>query len=217
MNTEDEIKRLIESKYGNVKNFSIQNNIPYTTVRSILERGILNAKVENVIKMADGLGVKAEDLFSGEIEEEFMTTIETIYNQLSPPRQAKVYQFAEYQLKEQNKPSLTIVLKGYVSAGAGEWLEETNEEVEYEGEIPPHDFAVKVNGDSMTPLFSDGEILFVKATSEARDGQIVICHVNGEAYVKKLSGNRLVSLNKKYDDILINEIDEFKIFGVVVL
>ena len=127
MNTEDEIKRLIESKYGNVKNFSIQNNIPYTTVRSILERGILNDKVENVIKMADGLGVKAEDLFSGEIEEEFITTIETIYNKLSPPRQAKVYQFAEYQLKEQNKPRLTFILKGYVSAGTGEWLEETNE------------------------------------------------------------------------------------------
>lgn len=217
MNTEGEIKKLIESKYGNVKNFSIQNNIPYTTVRSILERGILNAKVENVIKMADGLGVKAEDLFSGEIEEEFITTIETIYNQLTPPRQAKVYQFAEYQLKEQNKPRLTFILKGYVSAGTGEWLEETNEEITYDGEIPPHDFAVKVNGDSMTPLFADGEILFVKATSEARDGQIVICHVNGEAYVKKLSGNRLVSLNKKYDDILINEIDEFKIFGVVVL
>lgn len=146
------------------------------------------------------------------------SSIETIYNQLDPPRQAKVYNFAEHQLKEQNrKPTLTIVLKGYVSAGAGEWLEETNEEVEYEGEIPEHDFAVRVNGDSMLPLFEDKQVIFVKATSEARDGQIVICRVNSDAYVKKLSGNKLVSLNKEYDDILISDTDDFKIFGIVVL
>ena len=145
-------------------------------------------------------------------------SIESIYNQLDQPRKAKVYNFAEYQLREQNKkPQINIVIRGYVSAGTGEWLEETIEEVPYEGAIPEHDFAVKVNGESMLPLFSDGEILFVKATSEARDGQIIICQVNSEAYVKKLSGNKLVSLNKQYDDLLISETDDFKIFGIVVL
>ena len=145
-------------------------------------------------------------------------SIESIYNQLDQPRKAKVYNFAEYQLREQNKkPQINIEIRGYVSAGTGEWLEETIEEVPYEGAIPEHDFAVKVNGESMLPLFSDGEILFVKATSEARDGQIIICRVNSDAYVKKLSGNKLVSLNKQYEDILISETDDFKIFGVVVL
>ena len=145
-------------------------------------------------------------------------SIESIYNQLDQPRKAKVYNFAEYQLREQNKkPQINIVIRGYVSAGTGEWLEETIEEVSYEGAIPEHDFAVKVNGESMLPLFADGEILFVKATSEARDGQIIICRVNSDAYVKKLSGNKLVSLNKEYEDILISDTDDFKIFGVVVL
>lgn len=145
-------------------------------------------------------------------------SIESIYNQLDQPRKTKVYNFAEYQLREQNKkPQINIVIRGYVSAGTGEWLEETIEEVPYEGAIPEHDFAVKVNGESMLPLFADGEIIFVKATSEARDGQIIVCQVNNEAFVKKLSGNKLVSLNKEYDDILISETDDFKIFGVVVL
>ena len=145
-------------------------------------------------------------------------SIESIYNQLDQPRKTKVYNFAEYQLREQNKkPQINIVIRGYVSAGTGEWLEETIEEVPYEGAIPEHDFAVKVNGESMLPLFADGEIIFVKATSEARDGQIIICQVNSEAYVKKLSGNKLVSLNKQYEDILISETDDFKIFGIVVL
>ena len=153
-----------------------------------------------------------------ENKENDVPSIESIYNQLDQPRKAKVYNFAEYQLREQNKkPQINIVIRGYVSAGTGEWLEETIEEVPYEGAIPEHDFAVKVNGESMLPLFSDGEILFVKATSEARDGQIIICRVNSDAYVKKLSGNKLVSLNKEYEDILISDTDDFKIFGVVVL
>ena len=153
-----------------------------------------------------------------ENKENDVPSIESIYNQLDQPRKTKVYNFAEYQLREQNKkPQINIVIRGYVSAGTGEWLEETMEEVPYEGVIPEHDFAVKVNGESMLPLFADGEIIFVKATSEARDGQIIVCQVNNEAFVKKLSGNKLVSLNKQYEDILISETDDFKTFGVVVL
>ncbi|MCI5684251.1 S24 family peptidase [Enterococcus gallinarum] len=145
-------------------------------------------------------------------------SIEKIYKQLNPERQTKVYNFAEYQLKEQQRKSkISIMIKGYVSAGSGEWLESNEEEVEFNGEVPEHDFAVRVNGNSMTPLFDDKQIIFVKGTSEARDGQIVICRVNSDAYVKKLSGNKLVSLNKDYKDILISETDDFKIFGVVVL
>ena len=152
------------------------------------------------------------------VGEDKISSIETIYNQLEPQRQAKVYDFASYQLKEQNrKTSIVVTIKGYVSAGTGEWLEETSEEVEFSGEVPEHDFAVRVNGNSMLPLFEDGQVIFIKSTSDVRDGQIIVCRVNSDAYVKKLSGNKLVSLNKEYDDILISETDDFKIFGVVVL
>ena len=146
-------------------------------------------------------------------------SIETIYNQLEESRQTKVYNFAEYQLREQNKrPKTTIEIRGYVSAGTGEWLDdEIVDEVSYEGVIPEHDFAVKVNGDSMLPLFEDGQVIFIKSTSDVRDGQIIVCQVNNEAFVKKLSGNKLVSLNKKYEDISICDTDDFKIYGVVVL
>lgn len=152
------------------------------------------------------------------VGEDKISSIETIYNQLEPQRQAKVYDFASYQLKEQNrKTSIVVTIKGYVSAGTGEWLEETSEEVEFSGEVPEHDFAVRVNGNSMLPLFEDGQVIFIKSTSDVRDGQIIVCQVNNEAFVKKLSGNKLVSLNKKYEDISICDTDDFKIYGVVVL
>ncbi len=141
-----------------------------------------------------GYDVPKEDKENG------VPSIESIYNQLDRPRKTKVYNFAEYQLREQNKrPKTTIEIRGYVSAGTGEWLDdEIVDEVSYEGVIPEHDFAVKVNGDSMLPLFEDGQVIFIKSTSDARDGQIIVCQVNNEAFVKKLSGNKLVSLNKKY-------------------
>ncbi|EMF0036870.1 helix-turn-helix domain-containing protein [Enterococcus hirae] len=160
-----------------------------------------------------GYDVPKEDKENG------VPSIESIYNQLDRPRKTKVYNFAEYQLREQNKrPKTTIEIRGYVSAGTGEWLEdEIVDEVSYEGVIPEHDFAVKINGDSMLPLFEDGQVIFIKSTSDVRDGQIIVCQVNNEAFVKKLSGNKLVSLNKKYEDISICDTDDFKIYGVVVL
>lgn len=179
-----------------------------------------NGMIENMGRDKIVLLSKALDISPLEIlgMEEKPSTIDAIYNQLTPQRQTKVYDFASYQLKEQNrKPTITIKICGYVSAGTGEWLEENQEEIEYSGDIPQHDFAVRVNGDSMLPLFEDGQVIFVNGSSEARDGQIIVCRVNSDAYVKKLSGNKLVSLNKDYSDILISDTDDFKIFGVVVL
>ena len=202
--TQTELSQMLGMKtYTTVSKWESDDNFP---------------KGKDLKVLAEFFNVSSDYLLGLEKEKTNKKSIESIYNQLDQPRKTKVYNFAEYQLREQNKkPQINIVIRGYVSAGTGEWLEETIEEVSYEGAIPEHDFAVKVNGESMLPLFADGEIIFVKATSEARDGQIIICQVNSEAYVKKLSGNKLVSLNKEYDDILISETDDFKIFGIVVL
>lgn len=148
-----------------------------------------------------------------------------MYNLLNSDNQAIVYDFAKSKLDEQNTISDNVVpfpttlnLDAVVSAGTGEWQDGTlKEEVEYDGTIPTHDYVVRVNGDSMQPLFEDNQILFIRKTNDVRDGQIIVCTLNNETYVKKIMGNRLVSLNKKYDDIQINEYDDFSVVGVVVL
>lgn len=149
-----------------------------------------------------------------------------IYNQLEPPRQKKVYDFAEKELEEQNKvvqfpieKPIDIVL----SAGDnGEWLEGLDAgTVTLYTEPPKHDFIAKVNGRSMEPTFEDGEILFVESAHEARNGQFVVARVNGTGYVKKyleVDGKpKLLSLNKEYSDVELNEHDRFEIIGVVNL
>ena len=57
---EKDLKRLIESRYNSVRAFALENDIPYTTMRSILERGVMNAKAETIFKICDILGINPE-------------------------------------------------------------------------------------------------------------------------------------------------------------
>lgn len=194
-----------------------------TTRQSIsrYENGDKKANQDILFELADIFGISINTFFP-RVETK---DINEVYNLLNSENQAIVYDFAKSKLAEQNTISDNVVpfpttlnLDAVVSAGTGEWQDGTlKEEVEYDGQIPPHDYVVRVNGDSMQPLFEDNQIIFIRKTNDVRDGQIIVCTLNNETYVKKIMGNRLVSLNKKYDDIQINEYDDFSVVGVVVL
>lgn len=59
---EDKLKNLIIEKYGSVRQFSLKIDIPYTTVDSILKRGLDNSNVGNVIKMCKALDISIDNL-----------------------------------------------------------------------------------------------------------------------------------------------------------
>lgn len=149
--------------------------------------------------------------------------ITSIYNQLNNDRQVKVYNFAEHQLEEQQRVKPTVYVISKLSAGTGIIdLDPTDtEEVEFDGYIPAHDLAFEVTGDSMVPMFKDGEIVFVEKTQDIRSGQIIAVQINEEAYIKKayIEDNRLrlVSLNKDYDDIFADGTDDIRVVGRVIL
>jgi transcriptional regulator with XRE-family HTH domain len=56
------IKNLIEKQGLSQKAFAEKADLPYTTLRSILERGVGKAAVENVIKICKALNIKVDDL-----------------------------------------------------------------------------------------------------------------------------------------------------------
>ena len=231
MKIEERLKEAIERKYGNLKTFSSEIDIPYTTVRSILERGIMNAKVENVIKMAEGMGMKAEELMkigNGK-------TITSIYQELNPDRQTKVYNYAEYQLDEQNASTVNdnvvsiedyqnnVRLQSKVSAGTGilDLDPENAETITYTGKLPNYyDMAFLVSGNSMEPTFFDGDIIFVEKMSEVINGALMVVTIDDEAFIKKVYKSdrhlRLVSLNKEYKDIIADDSNDIRIVGKVV-
>lgn len=193
------------------------------------EKGKYTPKIGVLNDIAEIFGVSITDLMNKDLSAFSNTRDKVInmYDVLNVNRQQSVYKYTEQQYNEQNKIiqmpiKQEVVISGAVSAGTGEYLGDGYEEtVTYDGEIPLHDFAVAVNGDSMLPLFDNGQIIFVKKTTEVRSGQIVIADYDQQAFVKKYvsdeSGSRFVSLNKKYDDMVIDENHESSIFGVVVL
>lgn len=205
--------------------------------------GKYEAKQDYVFLIAKALDVSESWLmgFDTPMEKDVSTheTITSIFNKLNELNKGKVVAFAKDQLNKQNSIQETVIpfsprtkqqgseitIYGAVSAGTGEMLGDgTAVKRIYFGKIPHHDYALTVNGDSMQPLFENGQIIFVENVNddvEFLDGQIVIAILNGESYIKKLrimeNCAQLISLNAKYDPIEVSADDDFKIKGKVIL
>ena len=67
MTTEEKLKDFILQRYHSIREFTIQHDIPYTTVHSIFKRGVENSSVSNIIKICKALGISADALADGEI------------------------------------------------------------------------------------------------------------------------------------------------------
>lgn len=234
MEKEKHLKHLMELKSGSVKAFSNDIGLAYTTVRSILERGVFNAKVDNVIKICKGLNIKPENLM--EVDDTLVSNSLTTLLQLTAPRQHNVLEFANHQLELQNSTDDNVIdfdtykndnttetaVNGYVSAGTGEQIfDEPMFKVNIKGYVPPHDIALQVNGNSMEPVFNDKEVIFVEKSNDIKNGQIGVFIINGEAYVKKVHVEEdrltLISLNKDYRDLHFYENEGVRLVGKVIL
>lgn len=64
---EAKLKEEIISKYGSLKKFCETIDMPWTTLDSILKRGVANSNITNVLKITKELGVDTEKLVDGEL------------------------------------------------------------------------------------------------------------------------------------------------------
>ena len=99
------------------------------------------------------------------------------------------------------------------------------------------DFGVRVNGDSMEPVYHDGQIVWVEKTDTLQPGEVGVFLCNGEGYLKVYDQQEpseeeleeyldsygllhpqivLVSYNEKYEPKLIYSTDTFIITGRVL-
>ena len=106
-----------------------------------------------------------------------------------------------------------------VSAGPGVYLDDSIAE---EISIPKNDktastnFALRISGNSMEPKYHDGDILLVEDTDSVEIGELGIFVLDGNGYFKKYGGDRLISLNSDYGDILLRDYAETVCCGRVV-
>lgn len=193
---------------------------------------------------ASALGITSEYLLG--FEESSTPTLTLVTDttaKLEEKRQITVLNVAEKKLKQQqqqqqNLTSLEEYRKrkseeqelrkidwyGVASAGTGEFLtDETCEEIELPVDMIPDcaDFCLNVNGDSMQPVFQNGDYIFIEKQTELFSGAIGVVIVNNEAFLKRVwfenNHARLESFNKTYEDIIVTEDDDFRIIGKVVM
>lgn len=201
---EEELKSLILNRYKSIREFTTKIDMPYSTMDSVLKRGVNKANITNIIKICRELNIDTEKLADGEI-----VTINKINSQTS-------------------KKGIKIPVLGRVPAGvpieAVEDIidyEEIPEELSKEGEF----FGLQIKGDSMEPRICAGDVVIVRKQDDAETGDLVIAMINGnEATCKRLmkyeNGIRLMPNNPAYEPLYFSnqEIEEkpVKIIGKVV-
>ena len=106
-----------------------------------------------------------------------------------------------------------------VSAGPGVFLDDSGAD---EIMIPNNprtdaaDFAIRISGHSMEPRYHDGDILLIQDCDTVENGDLAVFVLDGSGYFKKYGGDRLISLNPEFGDILLKDFDEVMCCGKVV-
>lgn len=130
--------------------------------------------------------------------------------------------------KEPKKKGVKIPVLGRVAAGIPiEMIEDVLDYEEITEDMAKHGeyFALKIQGDSMSPRIWNNDVVIVKQQDDAENGDIVIAAINGDdAVCKRLQkysdGIALVSLNPQYEPIYLkkDEVDgkPVRILGKVV-
>lgn len=98
MTREEVIKNLIRQKGMSVKTFSEFAGIPYTTLHSMLDRGIGKAAVDNVLIVCKALGVTVEEIenMAKEADVEIHTLAAHATEDLTEEEQQEVLKFVKF-------------------------------------------------------------------------------------------------------------------------
>ena len=130
-------------------------------------------------------------------------------------------EISRMELNELNSQvTLTKTLDFYrrlASCGTGQFLFDDIpvEKIEV-SESCKADFAISVIGDSMEPTFYEDDILLIEKQSNLQLKEIGIFIIDGEAFIKELGKNCLISHNNKYPPIMFNENMNIRCMGKVI-
>ncbi|NQI33874.1 helix-turn-helix domain-containing protein [Streptococcus suis] len=170
------------------------------------------------------------DIFA--VEESFFESEYTIvqnYLLLTDENKLAAEDYVEQLLASQSIAENVVSLFSYqvlsevqLSAGPGEGLydEFETETVYSEDEYTGFDIATWISGNSMEPVYKDGEVALIRSTGFDYDGAVYALNWNGSLYIKKLyreeDGFRMVSINPDVAERFIPFEDEIRIVGKVV-
>ena len=166
---------------------------------------------------------------SPELPQKYQSLINS-YEQLSEYNKSMlehiISSMINFQLEEERRSQIKVItirlMRNKVSAGIGYDLN-FNSDDDFKNikvldtpEAESADFAVTVEGESMSPDFHDADIVLVKQQDNIDIGQIGIFTIDGDGYIKEYGEDCLISHNPKYPDIYPEEYQEVKCYGLVL-
>ena len=220
-------------------------DLKYTTVRDWL-KGITYPRIGKIELLANYFNINKSDLIENKIStaqpsDSLLEKITNTARKLNTDNKKIVLRTSEELLESQNEEETKInEVSEVISLYQVEVVSETaaacgfnygfgyddtdRETIEVDERPPRHDIATKVSGDSMQPDYQDGDILYlVDKGLTTYNGDLAVIAYGDRSYFKKIyteNGRlRLVSLNDKYEDIILDfppaEDTHIKIYAVV--
>lgn len=199
------------------------------TTISNWEKGVSNPDVEIVAKLCNILNVTAsyffDDMASNEIlsfsERQVIKKYRLIDDNGKNTVEFVLNDIYDRCIKEPAPLYETILKPAYqcgLSAGTGLYAfdDVPTEQIEVPIDFKDIDFVISVSGDSMEPTYHDGDKVMIKKQRDIKIGEIGAFMVNGEAYIKGLGNECLISHNKKYAPIQFNESMRIDCIGKVI-
>ena len=232
MTVGDRICKLREAKGLTQKELGILLGYSSSSTVSNWETNIAKPDFDKLIQLCNIFNVTSDELLGIKSDIHNFTTEErthikkfrmwdehgkNVVNDLLDEEYTRVLSSA----KKKNRPRL-MYINSYsfpVSAGVGSFVENEAPEqilVPECAEAEEADYVLTVNGDSMQPMFNDGDKVYVVNQQSVEIGEIGIFVINGDAYIKKLGKGQLISLNEKYKPILLNNDDSIYCCGKVI-
>jgi len=216
------ISEIRKSKKMKIETLSQKSGVPISTLKKILSGATKDPQIDTIKAIARALECTLEDFDDNSnlknysaVEKKLIADYRKLDDHSKEVVQVVIRKELERNIPSEPNYDNIIPIKKYqvpyydmpVSAGTGNPLDEEYPEKVDLTEQPPKgtDFIVRVSGDSMEPTYHDGDKLFVKEQPSIEIGEIGIFVVDGNAYVKELGVDRLISHNEKYSDIIINE------------
>ena len=216
------ISEIRKSKKMKIETLSQKSGVPISTLKKILSGATKDPQIDTIKAIARALECTLEDFDDNSnlknysaVEKKLIADYRKLDDYSKEVVQVVIRKELERNIPNEPNYDNIIPIKKYqvpyydmpVSAGTGNPLDEEYPEKVDLAEQPPKgtDFIVRVSGDSMEPTYHDGDKLFVKEQPSIEIGEIGIFVVDGNAYVKELGVDRLISHNEKYSDRIINE------------
>jgi phage repressor protein C with HTH and peptisase S24 domain len=121
--------------------------------------------------------------------------------------------FVELITDKSHRPSHAVRVIGFAEAGAGGYFDDAGfpvgagwDEIPFPAVNDEHAYALEISGDSMLPLYRDGDIIIVSPSSPMRRGdRVVVKTKEGEVMAKELKRRtaktiELKSLNSEHGE-----------------